>query len=72
MSAARPPSPPLLDIVKPLASPVRVPVRTGHSESVNLQTREPLSADEAREYGIIDEVITTRELAGVPAAAGVA
>jgi ATP-dependent Clp protease protease subunit len=30
------------------------------------------SADEAREYGIIDEVITTRELAGVPAAAGVA
>ena len=28
---------------------VRVPVRTGHSESVNLQTREPLSADEARE-----------------------
>jgi ATP-dependent Clp protease protease subunit len=31
-----------------------------------------MSADEAREYGIIDEVITTRELAGVPAAAGVA
>jgi aspartate-semialdehyde dehydrogenase len=28
---------------------VRVPVRTGHSESVNVQTREPLSADEARE-----------------------
>jgi aspartate-semialdehyde dehydrogenase len=28
---------------------VRVPVRTGHSESVNLQTREPLSADDARE-----------------------
>jgi aspartate-semialdehyde dehydrogenase len=28
---------------------VRVPVRTCHSESVNLQTREPLSADEARE-----------------------
>ena len=27
---------------------VRVPVRTCHSESVNLQTREPLSADEAR------------------------
>ena len=31
-----------------------------------------MSAEEAREYGIIDEVITTRELAGVPAAAGVA
>jgi aspartate-semialdehyde dehydrogenase len=28
---------------------VRVPVRTGHSEAVNLQTREPLSAEEARE-----------------------
>jgi aspartate-semialdehyde dehydrogenase len=28
---------------------VRVPVRTCHSESVNVQTREPLSADEARE-----------------------
>jgi aspartate-semialdehyde dehydrogenase len=28
---------------------VRVPVRTCHSESVNLQTREPLSAEEARE-----------------------
>jgi aspartate-semialdehyde dehydrogenase len=27
----------------------RVPVRTSHSESVNLQTREPLSVDEARE-----------------------
>ena len=31
-----------------------------------------MRADEAREYGIIDEVITTREMAGVPAAAGVA
>jgi len=31
-----------------------------------------MSADEARQYGIIDEVITTRELAGVPQAAGVA
>ena len=30
-----------------------------------------LSADEAREYGIIDEVITNRELASVAAAAGV-
>jgi aspartate-semialdehyde dehydrogenase len=27
----------------------RVPVRTSHSESVNLQTREPLSVDEARD-----------------------
>jgi ATP-dependent Clp protease protease subunit len=31
-----------------------------------------MSADEAQDYGIIDEVITTRELAGVPQAAGVA
>ena len=31
-----------------------------------------MSADEAREYGMIDEVITTRELAAVPQAAGVA
>ena len=31
-----------------------------------------MSADEAKEYGIIDEVITTRELAEVPRAAGVA
>jgi ATP-dependent Clp protease protease subunit len=30
------------------------------------------SADEAREYGIIDEVITNRDLAAVPQAAGVA
>jgi aspartate-semialdehyde dehydrogenase len=28
---------------------VRVPVRTGHSESVNIQTREPLSVERARE-----------------------
>ena len=28
---------------------VRVPVRIGHSESVNLETREPLSAPQARE-----------------------
>jgi aspartate-semialdehyde dehydrogenase len=28
---------------------VRVPVRVGHSEAVNLQTREPLSVEEARE-----------------------
>ena len=31
-----------------------------------------MSADEAKGYGIIDEVITTRELAGLPQAAGVA
>ena len=31
-----------------------------------------LSAAEARDYGIIDEVITVRELKGVPVAAGVA
>jgi aspartate-semialdehyde dehydrogenase len=28
---------------------VRVPVYTGHSESVNVQTREPLSPDECRD-----------------------
>jgi aspartate-semialdehyde dehydrogenase len=28
---------------------VRVPVRTGHSESVNVQTRQPLSVERARE-----------------------
>jgi ATP-dependent Clp protease protease subunit len=31
-----------------------------------------MSADEAKDYGIIDEVISTRELAGLPQAAGVA
>ncbi len=31
-----------------------------------------LSADEAKEYGIIDEVITNRDLSAVPQAAGVA
>ena len=31
------------------ATCVRVPVVHGHSESVNVQTREPLSADDARE-----------------------
>jgi aspartate-semialdehyde dehydrogenase len=30
------------------ATCTRVPVYTGHSESVNVQTREPLSADECR------------------------
>jgi len=31
-----------------------------------------MSADEAKDYGVIDEVLSTRELAGVPQAAGVA
>lgn len=31
-----------------------------------------MSAEEARDYGIVDEVISTRDLAGVPQAAGVA
>jgi ATP-dependent Clp protease protease subunit len=31
-----------------------------------------MSAEDAKEYGLIDEVITTRELVGVPTAAGVA
>ena len=30
-----------------------------------------MSADEAKEYGIVDEVIPTRELAQVPQVAGV-
>jgi ATP-dependent Clp protease protease subunit len=30
-----------------------------------------MSADEAKEYGILDEVIVSRELAAVPQAAGV-
>jgi ATP-dependent Clp protease protease subunit len=31
-----------------------------------------LSANDAKEYGIIDEILTTRDLAGVPQAASVA
>ena len=31
-----------------------------------------MSADEAKDYGAIDEVLSTRELAGIPQAAGVA
>ena len=43
---------------------VRVPVRIGHSEAVNLQTREPLSAEEARAIleqapGVIVEDVPT-------------
>jgi ATP-dependent Clp protease, protease subunit len=50
-------------------------VDTGQSvEKVEKDTDRDfiMSAEEAREYGIIDEVITTRELALVPQAAGVA
>ena len=43
---------------------VRVPVRVCHSEAVNVQTREPLSAEEARELlssapGVIVEDVPT-------------
>jgi aspartate-semialdehyde dehydrogenase len=43
---------------------VRVPVRVGHSEAVNVQTREPLSPDRARELladapGVILENLAT-------------
>jgi aspartate-semialdehyde dehydrogenase len=43
---------------------VRVPVRVSHSEAVNVQTREPLSAEEARELltgapGVIVEDVPT-------------
>jgi ATP-dependent Clp protease, protease subunit len=43
-------------------------------EKIKLDTDRDfiMSAEEAREYGIVDEVITTRELAQVPVAAGVA
>ncbi len=35
--------------IKVSATCIRVPVVTGHSEAVNVETREPLSADRARE-----------------------
>jgi aspartate-semialdehyde dehydrogenase len=38
-----------LDAIGISATCVRVPVYTGHSESVNVQTRDPLSAEECRE-----------------------
>ena len=39
------------------ATCVRVPVLNGHSEAVNVQTREPLGPERARElYGIPDNV----------------
>ena len=37
------------DSIRVTATTVRVPVHTGHSESVNVETREKLSADRARE-----------------------
>jgi aspartate-semialdehyde dehydrogenase len=37
------------DSIRVTATTVRVPVRTGHSESVNIETREKLTADRARE-----------------------
>jgi len=37
------------DSIRVTATTVRVPVRTGHSESVNIETRDKLSADRARE-----------------------
>jgi aspartate-semialdehyde dehydrogenase len=37
------------DSISISATCVRVPVVTGHSETVNVQTREPLSAEQARE-----------------------
>ena len=49
---------------------VRVPVRIGHSEAVNLQTREPLSAEAARELLaqapglVLEEVPTPLRVAG--------
>ena len=43
---------------------VRVPVRIGHSEAVNIQTRQPLSPEEARELlssapGVVVEDVPT-------------
>jgi aspartate-semialdehyde dehydrogenase len=37
------------DSIRVTATTVRVPVRTGHSESVNIETREKLTPDKARE-----------------------
>lgn len=37
------------DEIRISATCARVPVYTGHSESVNVETREPLSPEEARE-----------------------
>jgi aspartate-semialdehyde dehydrogenase len=37
------------DSIRVTATTVRVPVRTSHSESVNIETRDKLTADRARE-----------------------
>lgn len=37
------------DSVRVTATTVRVPVHTGHSESINIETRDKLTADQARE-----------------------
>ena len=51
----------------------RPPHRPGASSEVAKDTDRDfiMSATEAKEYGIVDEVITNRELAAVPSAAGV-
>ncbi len=49
---------------------VRVPVRTGHSESVNVQTREPLSADEARDLLVGAPGVTLTDVPSPMAAEG--
>jgi len=49
---------------------VRVPVRTGHSEAINVQTRQPLSVDEARQLlaaapgVVLEDVPTPLQAAG--------
>ncbi|HIO22063.1 MAG TPA: aspartate-semialdehyde dehydrogenase, partial [Nitrospirales bacterium] len=46
------------DSIRVTATTVRVPVHTGHSESVNVETETKLSADQAREIlGAADGVI---------------
>jgi len=45
---------------------VRVPVRTGHSEAVNVQTREPLSAAQARELLRVAPGVTIAEEVPTP------
>jgi aspartate-semialdehyde dehydrogenase len=49
---------------------VRVPVRTSHSESVNVQTREPLSAEAARELLADAPGVTLTDVGSPLAAAG--
>jgi aspartate-semialdehyde dehydrogenase len=52
------------DLIGVAVTCVRVPVRVGHSEAVNVQTREPLSAQDARDLlsrapGLIVEDVPT-------------